>query len=365
MNTNFHERAVAIVTASAPHIFRRVSVILCLMAFTSFPAPAQRRDVVVMKNGDQLTGKIKKLDRGQLYIETPYTVDPIPVDWLQVDRLESTATYQIELDSGRHLVGTIAKNTQGNAGEEDFLLRNAGSETRLVALHVVGIQSQKENFWRQLKGSIDLGLGYASGSGQTQTNLGANATYPSTRFQAGVSLNSAFTNTGQTGKTKRIEGETTSQVYLSRRAFIGSDVDFLTSSQQSLILRTTLGGGYGRYLIRSNRTNLHWLGGVVYTKESYNPSSGLSPRLNSAEGLLAVGFDWFQFSKAELQTSFKVFPSFTDSGRVRSDLNTSFSVKFAHDLYLRFSLWDTFDSRPPVNALKNEIGVSNAFGWNF
>jgi hypothetical protein len=346
-------------------IFRQASLILWIMVVSAFPVFAQRRDVVVMKNGDQLTGKIRKLQRGQLYIETPYSVDPIPVDWSQVDRLESTAMFQIELDGGKRLVGKIEKTATTDAEEGDFHLLEGASEISLIASHVVGIQSQKENFWRQLKGSVDLGFGYASGSGQTQTNISASATYPSTRFQVGTSFNSAFTNAGQTGKTNRIEGDSTSQIYLSRRAFIGTQIDLLTSTQQSLILRTTLGGGYGRYLIRSNRTNLYWLGGVVGTRESYNPSSGLNPRQNSAEGLVTVVFDWFQFSKIDLQTSINVYPSFSDPGRVRSVLNTSFSFKFAHDLYLKFSLWDTFDSHPPVNARTNELGVSNAFGWNF
>ncbi len=335
------------------------------MAFTVIPAHAQRRDVVIMKNGDQITGKIKKLYRGELYIETIYAVDPIPVDWSQVDRLESTENYQVELDGGKRLVGTIEKTTTGDENEGDFVLENAGSETRLMASHVVGIQSQKETFLRQLKGSVDLGFGYASGSQQTQANLGATVTYPSTRFQLGTSFNSAFTNTGETGKTNRVEGTTTSQIYLSRRAFVGSIVSFLTSSQQSLDLRSTLGGGYGRYLIRSNHTNLTWLAGVVYTNESYKQSSGLTPKANNAEGLLAFGYDWFRFDKAELQTDLQIYPSFSDAGRVRSNLTTSFSFKFTHDLYLKFSLWDTFDSHPPINFLKNELGISNSFGWNF
>jgi putative salt-induced outer membrane protein YdiY len=318
-----------------------------------------------MKNGDQLTGKIKRLYRGELYIETPYAVDPIPVDWSQVDRLESTENYQIELDGGKRLVGTIEKSATGDETEEDFHLRKGDSETRLMASHVVGIQSQKESFLRQLKGSVDLGFGYASGSQQTQTNLSASATYPSTRFQLSTSLNSAFTSTGETGKTQRVEGTTTSQIYLSRRAFVGSTVGFLTSSQQSLDLRATLGGGYGRYLIRSNHINLTWLAGVVYTKETYNQNSGLTPRSNNAEGLLAVGFDWFRFDKAEVQTNLQLYPSFSDAGRIRSNLTTSFSFKFTRDLYLKFSLWDTFDSHPPISALKNELGVSNSFGWSF
>jgi putative salt-induced outer membrane protein YdiY len=359
------KRGVSSTPVPARRVFRQASLILWIMAVGALPIRAQRRDVVVMKNGDQLTGKIRKLQRGQLYIETPYSVDPIPVDWSQVDRLESTAMYQIELDGGKRLVGTIEKNPTADASEGDFRLVGGGSEISLMASHVVGIQSQKENFWRQLKGSVDFGFGYASGSGQTQANIDASATYPSTKFQVGTTFNSAFTNTGQTGRTNRIEGESTSQIYLSRRAFIGTQVDLLTSTQQSLILRTTFGGGYGRYLIRSNRKNLFWLAGVVGTRESYNPSSGLNPRQNNVEGLVTVVYDWFQFSKAELQTSLNVYPSFSDPGRVRSDLNTSFSFKFAHDLYLRFSLWDTFDSQPPVNARKNELGVSNAFGWSF
>lgn len=370
MHTGILERKVTSVTALARRVFKQASVVLCIMAFTAFPGHAQnsdvkRRDVVVMKNGDQLTGEVKKLERGQLFIETVYAVDPIPVDWLQVDRLESTAQYQIELDEGRRLVGTIAKSTPADATESDFRLQGAVSETRLKALDVVGIQSQKNSFWRQLKGSIDFGLGLNSGSDQSQGNLSASVSYPSTRFRVDNSLTSSITSTGDLGKTNRHEITSTSQIYLSRRAFIGSVADFLTSSQQSLDLRTTLGGGYGRFLIRTNRTNLTWLAGVVYTNEKYDPNSGLTPRQNNVEGLLSIGLDWFRFDTAAIQTTWQLFPSMSDAGRVRSSLNTSFSIKFAHSLYLKFSLYDTYDSKPPVNAQKNELGASSSFGWTF
>ena len=87
----------------------------------------ERRDVVVMKNGDRITGKIKKLDHGQLYIEPPYVVAPIPVDWLQADRIETTAKFQLEMSGGKRLVGTIQKIPTKENPNQDFVITNAGS----------------------------------------------------------------------------------------------------------------------------------------------------------------------------------------------------------------------------------------------
>jgi len=336
-----------------------------ILCFLTVPAGAQRRDIVVMKNGDTITGEIKKLDRGQLYIETVYATDPIPVDWLQVDRVESTARYQIELDTGTRLTGTIAKVPGAEAPGEDFRIEAPGSLERLRAADIVAIQSQKPSFWRQLKGSIDYGFNYTSGAEQLQSNLSASVAYDSTRFATKVSLSSSVTGQAQSGRTNRQNVTSASQIYLSRHSFVGGLADFLTSSQQSLNLRTTLGGGYGRYLIRNSRTELAWIGGLVYTKELYDPASGLNPEQQNVEALAGVDYSWYRFNKAELQVSFQVFPSLTDTGRVRSNLNGSLSFNLVHDLYWKFSLWDTFDSKPPVSAKRNEFGISTSFGWKF
>jgi len=346
-------------------VLRLSGLLVCVLLWLGPATQAQRRDVVVMKNGDTITGEIKKLERGQLYIETVYASDPIPVDWLQVDRVESTARYQIELDTGTRLTGTIAKLPSGGSLGEDFRIEEGGALERLRAAEVVAIQSQKSSFWRQLKGSIDYGFSYTSGNEQASSNLGATVSYPSTRFKIDASLNSSVSSQGQGGRTNRHNVTTTSQIYLSRHAFVGSLVDFLTSNQQSLDLRTTLGGGYGRYMIRNNSTQLAWLVGSVYTKELYDPTSGLNPEQQNVEGLLGMEYSWYRFNRTELQTTFQVFPGLSDIGRVRSALNTSFSVKLASDLYWKFSLWDTYDSKPPVSAIKNEFGISTSFGWKF
>ncbi len=325
----------------------------------------ERRDVVVMKNGDRITGKIKRLDHGQLYIETTYTVAQIPVDWLQVERIESTAKFQLEMSGGKRLVGTIQKIPTKENPNQDFVVENGGVETRVRAIDVVAFQSQKSNFWRQLKGSVNLGASYVSGSTATSLNLDADTTYNSTKYQIGGALSSNYSSLSGANSSNRQEVSSSSALYLSRHAFVGSVLDFLTSAQQSLDLRQTYGGGYGRYFIRTNNTQFSWLGGLVYVNEAYSPVSGMNPKDQNLEGLVELNYDWFRFNTSELSTSFQLFPGLSDAGRLRSNLNASYSVNFPHDIVLRLNLFDTFDNRPPENALKNQFGISTTFGVTF
>jgi putative salt-induced outer membrane protein YdiY len=349
---------------------RRIFLIFGLTLCTLLtPVPtfgaAERRDVVVMKNGDRITGKIKKLDHGQLFIEPPYVVSPIPVDWLQVDRIESTAKFQLEMSGGKRLVGTIQKIPTKDNPNQDFVIENGGVETRVLAADVVAFQSQKSTFWKQLKGSVNLGASYVSGSTATSVNLDADTSYSSTKYQIGAALSSNYSNQSGANSSNRQDLSSTSSYYLSRHAFVGSFLDFLTSDQQSLDLRQTYGGGYGRYFIRTNNMQFSWLGGLVFVKEAYSPESGLSPKDQNLEGLLELNYDWFRFNTSELSTSLQVFPGLSDAGRLRSNLNAMYSINFTHDIVLRLNVFDTFDNRPPENALKNQFGVSTTFGLTF
>ena len=326
---------------------------------------AERRDVVVMKNGDRITGKIKKLDHGQLFIEPPYVVSPIPVDWLQVDRIESTAKFQLEMSGGKRLVGTIQKIPTKDNPKQDFVIENGGVETRVLASDVVAFQSQKSTFWKQLKGSVNLGASYVSGSTATSVNLDADTSYSSTKYKIGAALSSNYSGQSGSNSTNRQDLSNVSSYYLSRHACVGSFLDFLTSDQQSLDLRQTYGGGYGRYFIRTNNTQFSWLGGLVFVKEAYSPESGLNPKDQNLEGLVALNYDWFRFNTSELTIGLQVFPGLSDAGRVRSNLDAVYAINFTHDIVLRLNVFDTFDSHPPENALKNQFGVSTTFGLTF
>ena len=332
-------------------------ILLCL------PAQAKRNDVVIMKNGDHLTGEVKKLEHGILYIDLAYVSGSTGVDWDQVERVQSTGGFQVVLRNGERVAGTIEKKPTAEAPDKDFAIHAAQAEVRAASPDVVTVESQKRGFWRQLTGAIDLGYNYSSGNNQTSLSADANANYLSTKWLAGGSVDSSFSGQSGGSKSNLLEVQTIDGRFLNRSSFLMGIGDFLHSSQQDLSLRTTLGGGYGRYLIRSNHNTLAWLGGVVYTHENF-ASSG-QPAGENVEALLGLQYEMFHFDRYNLQSQLLVYPGLTDAGRIRTTTKTTFSLKLVNNFHIDFSFMDNFDSSPPFNAKRNELGVSNTLGWTF
>jgi putative salt-induced outer membrane protein YdiY len=326
-------------------------------------AKVKRHDTIIMKNGDQLTGEVKRLEQGILYIETDYFSGSVGVDWLQVEKVESKATFQIVLSDGKRISGSISKEAFSVPGE-DFKVHASTADVPVSSVDVVEIESQKQTFWRQLKGSIDFGYNFTSGNNQSSLSTSASAVYPAEHWAAGSSYNISFS--GQSGGTTTnvFESQTFAERFLNRNSFVIGLGDFLHSSQQDLSLRTTLGGGYGRYIKRSNQNSLRWLLGADYTKGDYQ--AGLNqPTQNNVELLVGAQYQLFHFDRYTLQSQFLVFPGLSDFGRVRLTTNDTFSMRLSNNFNLNFSFWDNFDSNPPLSAKKNATGLSTGLGWTF
>lgn len=351
---------------TAARLAGTVVQLFMVWVFLALPLHAQRRDVIVMKNGDRLTGEVKRLEHGQLYVELEYVSGKtVALDWVEVEELSSTAHYVVSLNNGKRLSGSIGKSAEGSA--EDFHIEEAGTTVRVASPQVVEIQPQKRNFWRQLKGSINIGQSYTSGNGQKALELGFDAKYLSTKYLIQTSFSSTLTGQAGAEDTRRYNVNLLGGRFLSRNNLILGLADLLHSSQQSLDLRTTVGSGYGRYFVRATRSELMAFGGLVFTNEQFDPNSALKPTSTqqNVEGLLGLHYSTYQFNKAQFETSAQLYPGISDAGRVRSRLESSLRYKLVHELNLQFTFWDNFDSKPPVDAKKNELGVSTTFGWSF
>jgi putative salt-induced outer membrane protein YdiY len=337
---------------------------LQILGGTACFGKVSRHDTIIMKNGDRFTGEVKKLEQGILYIETDYFSGSVGVDWLQVEKIESTATYQVILSGGKRLTGTISKVEAEAAPNGDFKVHAPGGDVPTSSADVVEISSQKQTFWRQLKGSIDVGYSFTSGNNQSSLSTDANAMYEAQRWAVGTSYTASLS--GQTGgtTTNLFETQLFGERFLNRNSFVLGLSDFLHSSQQDLQLRSTLGGGYGRYLKRTNQNALRWLIGLDYSKASYQHGS-VQPVQNNAELLLGVQYQLFEFDRYSLNSQTLVFPGLSDSGRIRFTTTDTLSVKLSNNFYWNFSFWDNFDSHPPLSAQKNATGLSTGLGWKF
>lgn len=335
---------------------------IVFLGFLLQSTAAAGSDVVVLKNGDRMTGEIKGLQRGELRIKSDYMAEAVRLDWSKVESLESKSTFMIWLVDGKLVTDVMRLVPTKSSEVANFVIGN--SQIRVHQLDVIRITPADRGFWRRLEGSIDFGLSFTSGNDQYQTQLTATTTYRTGAHSFTASVDSAFS--GQTEGTSTTRNQFTFDYrrQLNERWYVGGLVDLLRSDQQSLRLRTTAGGLIGRNLKQTEHTRLSVFGGLVGAREHYTALLG-KPQSTNADGLVGVDFFTFRFSKTDIRSRLSVFPSLTTPGRTRLQTTSDLRIKIVKDLWWGFHLYESFDSKPPVAADKNDLGVSTTVGWKF
>lgn len=341
------------------------ALIVVLMVLAGSAFGKSKDDVVVMKNGDRLTGEIKGLEHGVLSFKAAYMVDSVQLDWDRVERLESKDTFVVGLNTGIRVTGGIAKVAATSDSDKDFKIVEASSTIVVKPTEVVGIQQHETNFWDQLTGSINYGFSFSSGNSSTNSSLGANVGYATEKN--GIQLASTQQFDSQSGgkNTNRFTFDSQYARTITGKWIAAGLFSLLKSNQQDLDLRSTYGGGMGRRLIQTGKTTLTTLGGAVYTHESYSTQTSAVPTYNNAEGLAGLNFSTYRFKTLGITSQLLIFPSISDPGRVRLSSQSGVQIEIVRNLYWNFGLYDNVDSRPPVAAPKNDLGITTSLGWKF
>jgi putative salt-induced outer membrane protein YdiY len=316
-----------------------------------------------MKNGDRFTGEIKGLAHGELSFKASYMTASVRLNWEDVERLESKDPFIVSLTDGRRIWGFI--ETAGlQEGEGSVRIGHNGLASTVPHSRVIGIEQQETSVWNQLSGSLDFGFSFASGNNTTDNSLALNLNYRTQRNLFSLDGSSDY-NRNSAESTARHSLTFQQQRMLNPKWFTAAIADFLHSEQQELSLRSTFGGGLGRNLYQTDRTLLTVIGGAVYTHESYSEQFGGAPEHSNVEALFAVEFNTFRFKTMDVRAATSIFPSMSDPGRFRIGAEGSLKIELVRNLYWKFRMYENFDNKPPVNAPRNDVGVSSSLGWSF
>jgi len=146
----------------------RRAVVATLICLVATPAPAApKTDVVVLRNGNQITGEIKELSYGQLMLKTD-DMGTVYVEWDKIVSLQTTQLLQVELADGRRFFGAAPvfastpatiRLLSGKAGETPVAVELSTSEVVRMATTFA-----EERWYQRLDGSVSAGYSY------TQTN---------------------------------------------------------------------------------------------------------------------------------------------------------------------------------------------------
>jgi len=340
------------------------TLLLVTLAGNCFARP--KKDVIQFNNGDRITCEIVKLEKGYLYVKLEYAEGTIAMDWSKIARLESPQSFVVADKTGKRYTGTLQEATTSQTSEESKLQVTGTSASEVIPTNeVVGLNRTDTSFWQNLHGGIDAGLNFSKQQSRTQYNFQTNALFQRAKWAAAGDYQSSFSGGGGISNVRNdLKLNTTRQLRSQHNFYMGL-AEFLQSNEQQLDLRTTLGGAVGHLFSNTNNSFVSCFGGVVWNREHYSSEATVGQTGDSAEAVIGTQLNFFRFKKTNILANASLYPSLTEPGRVRFDMNTSMKIRIAKDLYWNLGYFLDVDSRPPQNLSKTDYGSTSGLGWTF
>ena len=102
---------------------------------------AANADILVLKNGDRITGDIKRIWDSEISIEPKYS-DEFQVDVSAVDHIDSNRDFEIELDDGTKLVARLA----GSDSDGNQIVKTADKSVSVPLARLFELDEPEDDF---------------------------------------------------------------------------------------------------------------------------------------------------------------------------------------------------------------------------
>ena len=327
-----------LMTRLKPHVpfgFAWVVLSLAVVTWSLWGTRAvHAADVILLKNGDRVSGDIINMEDTVLTLDTDYA-DIIKIDWDDVDGLTSDKPLWVAFHDG----AVIPEGVGVRDGERLILFRlDPGGPIQLHKIKTINL------FELSYRGNLGLGGSVTSGNTSTET-INASGT---------LTVNKGWHRIILDGRANRgkAQGEVNAQnaalntrwdYFLTKRTYIPF-INFLEYDKfQNLSLRSTtiIGAGYDILDHRANFLTVAAGPTAVYQKFTSEPS------------MVIPGFSWqvrwdLEFLGGDLKLWHNHIGT-RDIGRddaVRLNANQGISIKIYKDLSIRFEYNVRYNSQP-------------------
>ncbi|MCU0407194.1 MAG: hypothetical protein MUE64_09585 [Ignavibacteriaceae bacterium] len=156
-----------------------------LILLINISALAQKTDVVILNNGDKITGEVKYLRVGILTYKTD-NMETVEIQWNKIKSIETKNFFEVEVSDGRVFYGSISPSHD----EGMMTVNGVTIDHNLFMKYIARINRIKESFWDILDGHIKLGFSFTKASQVGQLSLGGSAKYRTKIYFSELSLNS-------------------------------------------------------------------------------------------------------------------------------------------------------------------------------
>jgi hypothetical protein len=331
---------------------------LSLVASAASASDRDKTDVIRLKNGDRITGEIIQLEYGQLKVKTD-SIGTIYVEWPSVAGVESGYAFLVEWIGGRRAYGRL--RTEGG----ELVVSDRVGEQPIPLTAIVTVGQADDDFWQRVSGSASIGATYASSTDTGAGSASFDATYRSRAVVASL--------TGNYNRTTDSNGDASDRWRVGyRHALVRPQARYLlglasmeANDELGLRGRLQVGGAYMWRFHERPDSVASTYAGLVLNEEWETEGGGSTTSLEAVAGLT---WEIYRFANPEttLSSSLEVYPSLTDSGRVRARTDVSLKRKLYGDFTFQLQFYDDYDSRPPsADAVTNDYGFTTSLGYTF
>ena len=325
---------------------------------------SQETDVVVVQNGDHITGEVKSLQNNVLSFKTD-DMGTLRIKWDRVLHIISKNNFRVELKNGTIIFGSL-DSTEIN----EFVRVVADSNwTEVKSEEVVDILRINQTILGRIDGEVGMGYSFTKSSAVHSVNAKFNISYLANKNLSEFRSNGIFTNQQDSIVTSKADLVLSQTRLLKEHMFMTLSWALQQNSELGIERRSLGSVTYGKNFIKRNRMLFLISTGLAGNNETYfaKENGEQDADVVDLEAVFKLEFRSFSNNEPEfnIHPYIILYPSLTNWGRVRSDFNVDLSFEIINDLMFTLTYYNQFDNQPPSGATESDFGVVTSFNYTF
>jgi putative salt-induced outer membrane protein YdiY len=320
--------------------------------------------VIVMKNGDRITGAIKKIWDGDVFIEPAYA-DEFSVDQVDIAYMEADRKFDLELADGSTMVGSLA----GTDADGNQMVIIDGQERAIPMSQLAELEEPEKSFdWGT---HADLNSTFNSGN-TNNSNVTLSADLMLKKNKHTHFLDLLWQDEDQkiedvTTKVKDRERFRYNYNYDIRDPwFLGSSASYERDPVKGLDYRYNVVPAAGYNFWDDAGRTLGFQFGAGYQAEEITDEFGITTDGDGAVAAFLLRFRYdFNKPDMELYLNNTTTGAFYGRDNVVTQFNAGTRYEITDLLYLNFEFLLDYESEPVEGAKNEDISVLFGFGLEF
>jgi len=334
-------------------IFLFFAIIISSLTF------AQKTDVIILFNGDKITGEIKEMQTGLLKLSTD-NLSTIYIEWDKITEIHADKIFEVELTDGRIYYGSF----QPSEKKGMIFLKGVTLENDLYLKYIVRITRIRESFWDILQGYIKMGVSYTKSNKVGELSYGTDVIYTTKSQRSELLLNSNFSGSEGNPTSSNNNVSFSYNKFLTHKWFWGGIAIAEQNSELGLNLRTTLGAAIGNDFLQNNKHFFNVVTGFSAVVEWYEGEPEAQTNLT---GYISSKYQFFIYETPgiTLYSFLNIYPYLTNFGRIRVNYTLDFDWQIITDFYWDMSFYVDFDNEPQsIDASTVDYNIQMGLKYN-